>query len=104
MACVDAIEVLNRIRGAVVLVERMPGAELFVPVHVPENVRPMLGGVKNALPHLVTETQNAASRFIRPAIGVILDVLHELAVEGVQPFHDLAFVLAIGKDEREDAS
>ena len=63
----------------------------------------MLGGMKNALPHLIAEAEDAASRLVSSARSVVLDVLSELSVKGVQPLHDLAFALAVGEDQREDA-
>ena len=64
----------------------------------------MLGGMKNALPHLIAEAEYAASRLVSSASSVVLDVLSELTIKCVKSLHYLAFVLAVGDDKREDAS
>ena len=80
MARVDAVKVLNGVCGAVVFIQRVAGAVVLVSINVSKNVRPMLCGMKNALPHLIAEAEDAAPRLVSAARSVVLNVLYELTV------------------------
>jgi hypothetical protein len=51
----------------------------------------------------IPKAEDAASRLVSAAGGVVLDVLYEFPVEGVQPFYDFAVVLSVCENQREDA-